>query len=387
MLKVFLTMLVLCVCSAPVLVSAATAPEISPELERLIQQKVEEIVAQRLQQIAQDNPHPIDKPTIAKGEQHQIVKEVVNSLTFSGAIEVEANYSSDYNNDSSSDLTLATVEFGLDMQAHDWVKGHVLFLYEEDSGDDVVVDEAFVTIGNANATPMYLSAGRMYIPFGNFTTFMISDPLTLEMAEAQETAVQIGYEDHGIHASVYAFNGDTTEGDSSSTIEQYGAHAGYEVSNDDVQLQCDVSYVSSLFDSDNLTDEFGAAATDGDYVAGLGLHTMVGFSGLTIIGEYVAALEDLDVAGDKIDPYTFNVETAYSANLLQHETTFAIAFQGSKDLAGFLPEERYLASVGFNLYEDTALMLEYAYDEDYSTSDGGTGDNAESVTAQLAYEF
>lgn len=378
-------LLIACICCAPVTVFAATAqPQLTPELERLIQQKVEEILAQKLQHIVQNNPHSIAKPTIGKGEQHQIVKDVVNSLTFSGAIEVEANYNSDYDNESSSDLTLATVAFGLDMQAHEWVQGHVLFLYEEDSGDDVVVDEAFVTIGNADATPVFLSVGRMYVPFGNFTTFMVSDPLTLEMAETQETALQVGYADNGLHAALYAFNGETTE---SNTIEQYGVHAGYEMANDNIKLQFDMSYTSSLFDSDSLTDEFGVFATDGDYVAGLGLHTVVGFSGLTIIGEYITALEDLDVAGDKIDPYTFNIETAYTANLLQLETTFAIAYQGSKDLAGFLPEERYLASLGFNLYEDTALTVEYAYDDDYSTSDGGTGDNAESITAQLAYEF
>ncbi len=368
-------------------ITRAAEPQLTPEMQRLIEQKVEEILAKRLQQMAADNPHPIEKPSISKGEQQQIVEQVVNSLSFSGTIEVEANYSKDYADDSSSDVTLATMEFGVDAQVHKWVRGHVLFLYEEDSDDDVVIDEAFITLGDNDKTPLYLSAGRMYIPFGNFTTFMISDPLTQEMAESQESAVQIGYEGDNLHAAVYAFNGDTNEGDSTSTIEQYGAHLGYSIENDNLTAQADVSYTSSLFDSDNLCDEFGAFATDGDYIPGLGLHIMTSFSGLTIIGEYITALDELDVAGDDIEPYTFNIEAAYTTAIGTHETTFAIAFQGSDDLAGFLPEERYLASIGFSLYDDTAISLEYAHDEDYSVRDGGTNESADSMTAQLAYEF
>jgi hypothetical protein len=34
-----------------------------------------------------------------------------------------------------------------------------------------------------------------------------------------------------------------------------------------------------------------------------------------------------------------------------------------------------------------ALSLEYAHDTDYRTRDGGTGDTANAVVAQLAVEF
>lgn len=361
--------------------------QLSAEIQRLIEQKVDELLAQRLATMESNGPHSIEKPAVSKGEQHKIVAEVVQSLTLSGLVEVEANHSKDFDGNSSSGLELATVELAIDAQAHPWVQGHVLFLYEEGDEDDVVIDEAIITIGNSEETPFYLSAGRMYVPFGNFSTFMISDPLTLEMAETQETAVQIGYGSANWHSAIYAFNGDTSEGDDSSTIEQYGAHVGYTFEEERWNVTFDASYTSSLFDSDLLAEEFEDAAFSGDYIPGLGVHGIVAIGNVTLIGEYIAALEDLDVEGDKINPYTFNLEGAITFELVGHETALALAWQGSKDLAGILPEQRFMASIGVSLFEDTALTLEYAYDNDYDEHDGGSDDNSKSLTAQLAYEF
>lgn len=39
------------------------------------------------------------------------------------------------------------------------------------------------------------------------------------------------------------------------------------------------------------------------------------------------------------------------------------------------------------IFPYTALTLEYFHDEDYDTSDGGTGEYANTLTMQLALEF
>lgn len=378
----------LLLCTLPALANEnGSNQQLSAEMQRLIEKKVDELLAQRLSVVQTGGPHTIKKPTISKGEQHQIAEEVVQSLTLSGVVEVEANHTNDFGGNNSSGLELATVELAIDAQAHPWVQGHVLFLYEEGDDDDVVIDEAFVTIGNSKETPFYLSAGRMYVPFGNFTTFMISDPLTLEMAETQETALQVGFGAENWHSALYAFNGDTSEGDDSSTIEQYGAHVGYSFEAGGWNVAVDTSYTSSLFDSDLLTEEFGDAAVAGDYISGFGVQGVLGIGNVTLIGEYILALEDLNVEGEKINPYTFNIEGAVVVELVGNEMAFALACQGSKALVGILPEQRFMASIGISLFEDTALTLEYAYDKDYDEHDGGSDDNSKSLTAQLAYEF
>ena len=37
--------------------------------------------------------------------------------------------------------------------------------------------------------------------------------------------------------------------------------------------------------------------------------------------------------------------------------------------------------------DNTALSFEWAHDTDYDVADGGTGENADTLTAQLAVEF
>jgi len=39
------------------------------------------------------------------------------------------------------------------------------------------------------------------------------------------------------------------------------------------------------------------------------------------------------------------------------------------------------------IYENTTFSFEYARDEDYDESDGGTGKEADMMTLQLAVEF
>jgi hypothetical protein len=47
------------------------------------------------------------------------------------------------------------------------------------------------------------------VPFGTFETHLVSDPLTLEIGETNETAVVAGFARGGFGGAVYVFNGDS----------------------------------------------------------------------------------------------------------------------------------------------------------------------------------
>jgi len=61
-----------------------------------------------------------------------------------------------------------------------------------------------ITLGNMEMFPVYLTAGKMYVPFGNFESNMIQDPVTLEIGETRESAGQVGFEHSGFYGSAYA---------------------------------------------------------------------------------------------------------------------------------------------------------------------------------------
>ena len=116
-----------------------------------------------------------------------LLQKINGRVTFGGLVEVEATTGKDYEGTKESDITLATVELGLDAEITDWVNGHILLLYEEDD-TPLCVDEGFITLGNLEKFPLYFAAGKMYVPFGAFETNMISDPLTLELGENNESS-------------------------------------------------------------------------------------------------------------------------------------------------------------------------------------------------------
>jgi len=369
------------------------------QMERLVAENQE--LSSRVSQLEEETKHASGPGTVSdtalekkitkiyeqKMEGEGLAQKINKYVTFSGAIEVEASAAEDFAGADSSGFELATVELGFDAQVTDWASGHILVLYEEGGDDDVVIDEGYITLGNMEQFPLYLTAGRMYVPFGNFESNMISDPLTLEIAETQETALQVGFEASGAYGSVFAFNGDTNEGGDDSQIEQFGANLGYTYEQEGFSLDVGISYMNSMGDSDGLSGILEEEdMLDVDYVDGFGAYAIANVGPISLIGEYITALDDFGDE-DNSQPMSFNVEAGYTFDLSGMESTVAVAYQGTDDMAGNLPESRILASFGIGIFEGTTLAFEYAHDEDYDVADGGTDESADTFTAQLAYEF
>ncbi len=112
-----------------------------------------------------------------------LASPTVAETTLSGVVEVEAEFVSSDDGDS-SDLTVPTVALGIHNQLNDKLEGNVLFLYEQgENNDNIALDEATLTF--KPRAGLDVTAGRMYVPFGKFDSHMVSDPLTLELAETQ----------------------------------------------------------------------------------------------------------------------------------------------------------------------------------------------------------
>ncbi len=319
------------------------------------------------------------------------LKTINDHVTISGLVEVEACRTNGYDGEDESDITLATVELGFDISLHKFVSSHLLFLWEEDDTEPVDVDEGYIYLGNTEFFPVYLQVGKLYVPFGNFESNMISDPLTLELGETRESAAVLGCESHGFYGAVYAFNGDVDEKGDDNEIKCYGFNGGYSFAQDDFSLDLGGGWINSLAASDNLADLLPGEIDD--YVAGWTAHAIVNWKNFSLIGEYLAATDnfkngEMAWKSDGAEPESWNLEAAYTFAVSGHETVFALAWQGTDEaLALELPEDRYMGCLSIGIIEGLTFSLEYAHDEDYGKSDGGSGDNADTVTTQLSLEF
>ena len=355
---------------------------------------------------------------VAQGQSSvkRVAHEVADSMTIGGVIEVVSSQtdSDGWTGEKAGDIVLDTFELGIEASATEWVSGSILFLYEDAGDDNLLVDEAYVTIGNADETPWYVSAGRLYVPFGNFSSNMISDPATLTLAETREDVVQLGFDTEvGFYGSAYLFNGDAEKAKSNyaavdnNTIDNYGLNLGYVMENDDLSLDLGIGYINNIATSDTLQD-----AVDGntlcagnacikDYVAGMSLYAVASFGQFNLIGEYVSAMDEFEaneisgISADELKPAAWNIEAAYHFALAGKDATVALGYQKTRDLyldaeTTDLFEKAWLASLSVAIYENTTLAAEWRHAEAYNEVEAAVGADYEDedlLQLKLSYEF
>jgi len=311
-------------------------------------------------------------------------------VIISGVLEAELAAGEDYAKNKVTDITAATAEIGIDAAVSDQVDAHVLMLFEEGESDSALIDEASITLkinDNFSAT-----LGKVYVPFGVFVSNMVSDPLTLEIGETNESAILLDFSLADTYGSVYLFNGDSTRiTDTDDNEISYGLNIGF--NHNDI-FDANLGYISNLAESDALQGlEGGATGVPGlikEDVAGMSLSASIIISHLKIIIERVQALDDF-VAGD-FDGL-LSTDTSPSASYLEfaiknYDIIYALAYQQTEDaLLLDLPEEVISAAITFPLINGAYMAIEYAQANDYSVADGGTGEDASQFTIQLSAEF
>jgi len=307
-------------------------------------------------------------------------------ITLSGLIEVETNYEEADAGDT-SDIALATVELGLDADISEHVGGHLLLLWED--GDNAVnVDEGFIVLDGRDITSFYLNAGKMYIPFGNFESHFISDPLTLEIGETNEHAVKIGYTGKSAEICLALYNGDIDQTGDDNHIDDFTASALLtpDVS-EKFNLILGLSYISNIGESDGLEGEIATPpGTIVNDVPGIGLSLNLAFLEKYFVElEYISATDSFQAGelnfdnGQAFKPDAFNFEFAFMA---ADNLELALRYESGSDLGDdFLPEERYGVAASSALYDNTTLSFEYLHSLFENDDDSGT------MTAQLSIAF
>ena len=59
--------------------------------------------------------------------------------------------------------------------------------------------------------PLYLTAGQFYMPFGRYSSAMVSDPYTKVLGRTLARGIELGYTQqstNSFHAEVYGFQGE-----------------------------------------------------------------------------------------------------------------------------------------------------------------------------------
>jgi hypothetical protein len=141
--------------------------------------------------------------TAAHGQQ-----KLNDQVTLSGVLEIDAYSLSEDVAGDSIDVIVSSLEVGLDVAVSEALNVNTLFLYE-DGFSGLEVDTA--TISLAVQDQLVLVIGQMTLPFGHYESSTLSDPLTLELGETADTAVQLATNMGAWSGSITLFNGDNEE--------------------------------------------------------------------------------------------------------------------------------------------------------------------------------
>jgi cell division protein FtsL len=322
-------------------------------------------------------------------------------LAFSGKVEPVATLGGlPFSGRSSGDLTLGSSELDLAAILNDKVEAYMALAYDESPPDvggqrlansSIDLNMGFVNIGDLDESPFYFTAGQIYVPFGRFSTAMVSAPLTMVMARTKSRPVIFGYKsqyDSGPFAALYGFRADATDGNATAG----GLNVGYVYDDGDTTGEIGGSVISSIDDAGGMQftgsvpgTTFGgfSSATNGNEdvkkIPAVGIHGYLNVDRYSLTAEWVGATsrfrtQDLSFNGRGAQPQAVQLEAGVTFRAFDKPSSFNIGYQWSKDtLALNLPQQRIAGVFNISIWKDTVESLEYRHDINFSTSQYANG--------------
>lgn len=303
------------------------------------------------------------------------------NIALAGLIEVEGSITDPSVGKTSSNIILSAFELGLEARLNEQISGFATLLYEEDGDDELLVDEAFIRVTPAKA-PLFIEAGRITQAFGDFSTGMVADPVTLELAETKHHGtVTLGYEEGLFGARVSAFKADVQKGGDDAVNTVVAAVAVADEENEKLRYRVGASWINNIAATDGLSGDYEALdGSTSELVGGVGLSAMAGFGPVDLRAEYITALDEFadgDRAGRK--PLAWNLEAEYA---ISEPVAVTLRYAGATD---FDVRRQYGAAIGYEFTENTAVAFEYLREK--GRVDEGVKGNRDLFTLQLAMEF
>lgn len=357
----------------------------------------------------------------------------------------------------SSDIDLTAVDLdAYIMGPSQWTSAFFEFAYDNNVGTEtgafssnnrmfnsrVFVSKAFVVLGDFTQSPFYMSFGQMYVPFGVYSTTMVSSPLTKILGRTLARPLVVGYKSqtqNSLLATAYIFNG-PSHANASNNVNNGGINLSYSFKQNKYTAIFGAGVIANIADSVGMQitgnnngnpplfggfggpiETFIPGGATNEAMGGVEqiatgneklVHRVPAYDfnakfslgdHWQMIAEYVLAStnfseQDLqfDDAGAK--PQALNLEVVYNIPMLANPTSIGASYQMSEEaLAIGLPAKRYSVTANTSFWRNTLQSLEFRHDINYGKSDtsegsgvqgpSGNGSSANVITLQFDYFF
>lgn len=356
---------------------------------------------------------------------HQVGDTLANRaiVVMSGGLEGQIITSRNFNGQKNGDVNLSTAELDIFAMMSRWANGFISLAYDDSApstgsrveNSRIYLSRGFLTIGNLNVIPVYFTIGQMYVPFGKYSSVMLTTPLTKSMARILDRSALLGYYKKGFYAQIYGFDGSRITG-AQNTFREGGANVGYQtVDLKNFNIDFGAGWVTNMADSQGIqgnglqqnisnvlvggmvvitpTQFAGFGNTEGanalqHRVAGVDVHMELSYKAFTFMGEYITSLrrfapQDLTFnplflgppfprPGAKIG--AMHLEADYTIHVRNKPIVFAMTYGRTwQALALNLPKYSWACVISTSIWKNTMLGIEYRRDQDYALNTTASG--------------
>ena len=348
-------------------------------------------------------------------------------LLLSGLIEAQGNYIDHGGAPSTSDINLSS--FSLDMTVFGpsrWLQGFVELNYDDSApvgtsfvstsnyrftNSRLFLNKGFITIGDFTCSPFYSTVGQFYVPFGKYSSVMVSDTLTKLIGRTKARSLLVGYQQQVNgpfmgYASAYIFRGDSHAA-SVSKINNGGLNAGFRFDTGLVNGDIGGGVIGNIADSGGM--QLGTGFEHNEQL----VHRVPAYNlratlsvgpHLDLISEYVRAstrfnANDMSFQNHGALPSAVDFEASYSFPFFNNPSSIGIGYGKSyQSQAMQIPLRRESIVLNTSFLRNTLQSLEFRRDRQYAASvvstgagdtavAAATGKNDFAVTAQFDYYF
>jgi hypothetical protein len=324
------------------------------------------------------------------------------------------------NTENHNDFVLSNLNMFVDYEVNPMVSAHVGFnWFQNQEGYKLFqphnvgagtfgVDEAYVTLGDLSASPVYARVGKQYVDFGTYKRFPKSASLTQLLSQTQATALTVGMiHGSGLQVSGYLFNGTnkSTDATGKEHVNNGGLHVGYRTAMNGVAMNFAADYMNHM-DSDYVRNMDGiVGGTYVDRTGAYSLHADFGFNNFDLGLDYVTASSDFnaadlqhgtDNAGAK--PSAFAVNAGYSFAMMgDYNSRFGVSYQRSREASETmgttdvgqdnLPRSRATVDYDVEIGKMTTLGVQYRRDKEYNITNFDDGKTVTTGVVRLGVNF
>ncbi len=344
-------------------------------------------------------------------------------LEISGSLAGLISWSKPNQQTSTTDIDLGTAKLDMLGELSSKILAFMSFTYDSSdkssSGARVgysrlFLKRGFIVVGD---TKTYATIGQMFLPFGHYSSSMISSPLTSDLAQTNARALLIGGAYKNLHGATYLFNGETKT--SGSGINNWGAeldyHETYRPFQTKLQTKVGISYISTLADSSGMQSTGGSDFAGFDHIDGTTnyqylQHQVPGINGFlhiqhgscTLKGEYLTATrsfayENLSFSEHGAKPAALQAEISYRFLGFKNPLSASIAYNQSWQALGLnLPRQSWSIGLSHSYFKNSIASFEFRHTNDYKLSDtasgqgnlvNSTGHHSNTITIQFKVYF